>query len=273
MSLGSVLGPWLPPVLTRSLQRALGRSLHFSAATGSWDEASARSSGYSSGDILSRVVQATREVVAGRAAYERDSVLFHEPAVPFQLLAPLLRHALQHDGQLEVIDFGGSLGSTLRQLQPLLPPLRRLQWHVVEQPGFVDAGRAEFSTDSLHFHHALQEIPALSSAPVFLLSSVLQYLPRPADLVAQLAGTGAHTLVIDRTLFCDAAQDQLCIQHVPARIYPASYPCWALSERSLLQQLASDWQLLLRFPSSEGSFQVRGGAPLHFKGLILERRR
>src|SRR3546814_2948802 len=68
------------------------------------------SSGYSESAILDRVRTATRAVVAGEAAYERDSVLFDKADYPFALITALLRAAASADMRLDVIDFGGSLG-------------------------------------------------------------------------------------------------------------------------------------------------------------------
>src|SRR3546814_16397621 len=100
------------------------------------------SSGYSESAILDRVRTATRAVVAGEAAYERDSVLFDKADYPFALITALLRAAASADMRLDVIDFGGSLGSTYRQCRPLLDAVQPPQWHVVEQPHFVAFGRA-----------------------------------------------------------------------------------------------------------------------------------
>ena len=55
------------------------------------------------------------KVKNGEAVYERDSVLFDEIQYSWGLLAGLEKAALEHDGKLCVLDFGGSLGSTYYQ--------------------------------------------------------------------------------------------------------------------------------------------------------------
>ncbi len=42
-------------------------------------------------------------------------------------------------------------------------------------------------------------------------------------------------MIIDRTPMSDQSHDRLCIQHVPAHIYKASYPCWIFSHQGLLR--------------------------------------
>jgi putative methyltransferase (TIGR04325 family) len=264
---------WLPPILTRAAARWLGRSQRFDGHPADWAAACRACAGYGDDQIIDRVARATREVVDGRAAFERDSVLFDQPQFPFQLLAPLLRHAARHGNVLEVVDFGGSLGSTWRQCRPFLPDTLTVRWHVVEQKAFVDIGRAEFQTAELRFHDSLTALPPARAPRLLLASSVLQYLPRPQEVVDEWAGVGATTLVIDRTPIADRDDDSLCIQTVPRHIYPASYPCWLLSRRRLLEQLAPHWTVLSEFESAEGRLVASGGREFAFQGLILDCRR
>ena len=270
MTLREVAREWLPPVALRFIAQLASQRLTFSAAPDGWAAAVARSSGYDHARILERVVSATREVVAGHAAYERDSVLFHEPDLRFEILAPLLRAALRHGGRLEVIDFGGSLGSTFRQCRPFIP-LAHVDWHVVEQAAFAAAGTAEFTTPELSFHSSIDDFPATALPRTLLASSVLQYLEDPLGHVRRWATLGIDTLIIDRTPMWGDAEDALCIQHVPRHIYPASYPCWVLSRERLLATLGKGWQLLAEFGGPEGRFHVRGGPRFAFSGMILER--
>jgi putative methyltransferase (TIGR04325 family) len=270
VSLRTFARGWLPPAARRSLATLAGRRLRFEPVRGTWADAVARSSGYDHASILQRVVVATREVVAGRAAYERDSVLFHEPSVRFEILAPLLRAALRHGGRLDVIDFGGSLGTLYRQCRPHLP-LATLRWQVVEQPAFVAAGRAEFTTAELSFHDALNDLPGPVVPRVLVASSVLQYLPDPMrHLKAWAAAREVDTVIIDRTPMSGAAEHALAIQHVPRHIYPASYPCWVLSRVRLLEAFPG-WQTAAEFEGPEGAFRLPGGPRFTFNGLILER--
>lgn len=273
MTLRTFARNWLPPAVYGPLARAAGQSVRFATHPAGWASALAASNGYSATTILERVAHGTREVLAGRAIFERDSVLFNESAHPFQMLAPLLRHAIRNGRLLEVIDFGGSLGSSYRQCRSFIPDAVHLRWHVVEQAGFVALGTAEFSTDELHFHASLDELPAMQSPPLLLASSVIQYLEDPHAVVNAFGRTGADTLVVDRTPVSDKADDVLCIQRVPPNIYDASYPCWILSRTALLAQLHPTWKLIEEFPCPEGRHVANGGPGFEFKGFILERAR
>ncbi len=273
MSLRQTVKRALPPGLLDELRRVSGSGIRFAGDHGSWAEARAAATGYDQAQILERVRAATRAVVAGQAAFERDSVLFTAPDYAYPLLAGLLRAAARDGGRLRVIDFGGSLGSTFRQHLVFLRGLRELRWCVVEQPHFVAAGRAEFSTPELSFAETLQQVPWWGEPCVVLLSSVLQYLEDPQALLESLAQSGATSLIIDRTPVAEAPADRLCVQTVPPQIYRASYPCRIFARAALQAQLARHWELLAEFPSAEGRFSTRERFRFAFVGMLWEARR
>src|SRR3546814_14109495 len=74
-----------------------GQSLRFGGTPQGWNEAARMSSGSSESAILDRVRTATRAVVAGEAAYERDSVLFDKADYTFALITALLRDAISEE--------------------------------------------------------------------------------------------------------------------------------------------------------------------------------
>jgi putative methyltransferase (TIGR04325 family) len=262
----------IPPYLFRIGGQLSGLSLRFEDVSTDWKTTQQRSGGYDESEILRRVVNATREVVGRRACYERDSVLFHEPQAPWQILAPLMRHALRFPGPLHVIDFGGSLGSTYRQCRPYLPADLVLNWTVIEQPSFVEIGQFEFSNTELSFCHSIEDMPDSTQPRLLLASSVLQYLPSPDSILSAWNSSGANTLLIDRTPVVNSDSGHLLtIQHIPRHIYKASYNCWLLSRQELLAQLETDWRLVIDFACPEGVRRTTRGTPFEFRGFLLER--
>ena len=264
----------VPPALAAALRRWSGRTLRFEGRPSDWRQAERMSSGYDAAVILDRVARATRAVVRSDGMlHERDGVLLERPEYPFAILTGLLRAATANGGRLNVIDFGGSLGGIYRQCRPLLADLSQLRWWVVEQPAFVAAGQAEFATPELGFAGAIADIDLRDDHAVVLASSVLQYLEDPDAVLEQFARSPAHHLIIDRTPMSLLEADRLCVQKVPAFIYPASYPCWIFSRPRLLQTLARDWQLVCAFPGAEGAMRTNDGVAFEFEGMILERKR
>ena len=271
MSVDALFRSVCPPVLYGPIKRLLRRGSVFSGSFASWDEASANAGGYDSDVVLARVVSATRSVVAGEARAERDSVLLDHVDPPWHLIAPMLSAALEDGGRLSVLDFGGSLGSTYRLCRPMLGN-DAVAWNIVEQPSFVAAGRAEFSSAELRFHETPGQIPLQDAPNVVLFSSSLQYMPDPAATLRSALSPTTRYLVLDRTPFADGDRSVLCVQHVSPRIYPASYPMWILGYHALMKSLESDWLLLAEIGSPEGSARTTTGTKFAFRGIILQRK-
>jgi putative methyltransferase (TIGR04325 family) len=148
---------------------------------------------------------------------------------------------------LHVVDFGGSLGSSYFQFLAFAPPLRRLEWSVVEQPHFVACGRRDFEDDVLKFYESVADGLRRRPAQVLLLSSVLTYLPEPYRFLAEFMSYGFESIIVDRTLFRDGDSDRLCIQKVPAHIYPASYPAWLFGRTKFLSTLNREYEKVGEF--------------------------
>jgi putative methyltransferase (TIGR04325 family) len=271
VSAPTLLREWLPPRLVTTLGRWNRHSLRFVECEPDWDAARARSGGYDAAAILERVAAATREVVAGRAAFERDGTLFAQHELRHPVLAAVLHSAARRRGCLSVLDVGGALGSVYWQLRPYLRRLDRVDWRVIEQPAFVERGRAEFSDGRLSFFGSIEEASAGCDEPLLLLSSTLQYLPDPGDMLARVARSPAASLLIDRTPVMEVDRHALCIQRVPASIYRASYPCWLLSRPALMAELDRDWRVMSGFACEEGVRVTDRGRRFEFRGWHLER--
>ncbi|MBX4930015.1 methyltransferase, TIGR04325 family [Rhizobium binae] len=213
-----------------------------------WRSAKAASDGYDAPAILAKVLDATRAVVQGRAAYERDSVVFTERSYSHPLLAWLLYVGSRSDLRLRVVDVGGALGSSYFQHRPALGHLAELSWCVVEQPHFVGAGRVEFEDAGLSFSDNLDEAIERVRPNVVLLSGVLQYLEHPRDYLEDILARGVKFILIDRTAAQFDVASAPFVQHVPAWIYSASYPIWFLDAREMQASFARyDYEVVDRF--------------------------
>lgn len=271
MQLKAIAKNWLPPALIGYLKPLLKQGIYFSGNFSDWMGASALASGYDSALILERVKQATQKVMAGEAKFERDSVLFDQVQHSFPVLAGLLRAAVENDNQLTVLDFGGSLGSGFFQCRDFLSVLGSLCWNVVEQPHFVSCGRNYIESEQLKFYNSIDEVLKEHKPNVALLSSVLQYLPEPYLILSELMQSNVNYLIIDRTPFNEGFHDIVTIQHVPASIYPASYPCRIFSKKVLMEYLSSQYEIIVEFQSSDGD-AFTSGLKFSFDGMVLRRK-
>jgi putative methyltransferase (TIGR04325 family) len=235
----------------------------------SWTEALSASSGYDSPTILSKTVGAVQRVKSGSAAFERDSVAFDKLEYNWPFLAALMLAAARDRGRLNVLDFGGSLGSAYLQNRRFLSTLESVIWSVVEQATHVTKGKELLASDNLRFYHTVEDCIQETAPTTVVLGSVLQYLEHPDLIFRKLCALdSAKTIIIDRTPFWDGSRDMLCVQHVPSWIYDASYPSWIFSRDRFAEQIGPDWHVLERFESFD---KLTGPVDLTFEGMILTR--
>jgi putative methyltransferase (TIGR04325 family) len=262
----------LPPVIISLYIKFFIYSIKFSRDYPNWNEAKFNSDGYDIDLILSKVKNASLKVKNNEFAYERDSVLFMKPDYAWQVTTALLLAAAQSQGNLNVLDYGGSLGSSYYQNRTFLKSLTKVQWGIVEQPNFVKAGRENFENCNLKFYEDISDFISENSPNVILLSSVLQYLNHPYDVIKKLSHLDAIILVLDRTPFHDGNDDKIVIQSVPPQIYKASYPMRIFSRARFLNEMKKYWNLLDQREAIGGTVKTKGGVSLTFMGMIFEKK-
>jgi putative methyltransferase (TIGR04325 family) len=257
----------LPPLATRFLERLKSKGGYMGNYT-SWAEAKRASTGYDTDIILNKVKDALLKVKNGEAVYERDSVLFDEIQYSWPLLAGLLWVATCNKNRLNLIDFGGSLGSSYFQNRALLGHLEEFTWSVIEQEAFVLCGKEHFEDQFLKFYFTIEECIEVRRTDSILLSAVLPYLENPYKLLDQIIKQKFSYIVIDRTPILEGWKDRLTVQHVPAEIYDARYPAWIFGRDKLLGLFKKDYELVMQFDALAGSIFL-GNTVAHDKGFIF----
>ncbi len=263
---------WVPPHLRRALRATrTNGAVRYTGDFPTWHEARRHSIGYDATAIVERVKQATLKVQRGEAAYERDSVLFDRVEHSYPLLVGLLRAAVACEGRLNVIDIGGSLGSTFFQCRTVLETVRSVRWCVVEQPAFAACGRKHFESDQLRF---FDDLPScLNSEPpdIAVLSSVVPYVAMPHPLLDAIS-QAAPRVIIDRTPLRTALPDRLTVQSIPATIYgfETSYPAWILNREGVLSHFSEGFRCVYEFEALAGLVDV-DGTTARDTGFLFER--
>jgi len=201
-----------------------------------WGDAKKLTTGFETDDVLLKVKESLLKVKSGTAVYERDSVLFDKIEYSWELLSALMWIAAQNRGTLNVIDFGGSLGSTYYQNKAFLDTIPQVFWNIVEQPHFVETGKKEFENDSLKFYFSIEECVSQNMPEVqcILFGSVLPYMEKPYELLSDIFKKKFTYIIVARTFFTKNKPDRITIQKVPKSYYDASYPCWIFNESKFI---------------------------------------
>jgi len=252
--------------LARAFRRVLGRrSIRFEGDYREWEGAQRASGGYADETIVRKMCDAELAVKRGEAADARDGVRFDRMQFALPVMAALGRIAKPH---LRVIDFGGAFGGSYRQYKAFHG--KPASWSVVEQPAMVELGRAHFQNAELDFHASLQSALAAGPADAILLSSVLQYLRAPYDLLRAILDTRSAQVIVDRTPCSAQPRDILSVQKVPAEIYAASYPCWIFSRERLMAAFSPGYGLVASFSDPSGTWQAQA-TNFELASFILDR--
>lgn len=192
-----------------------------------WESALAQTTGYNKDLILEKVKNSLVKVKNGNAKYERDGVIFDRIQYSWGVLSGLYLLSSLNNLKINVLDFGGSLGSSYFQNRNALGAKIKITWNIIEQEHFVKCGRTHFQNSELNFFENIQEYKVnYEYTDVLLLSSVIQYVSNPYQILTKLIELNPKAILIDITTFNYNSRDIITIQKVPPEIYDASYPCW-----------------------------------------------
>lgn len=235
----------------------------------SWEAALQNTTSYSSQVIIDKCKQALLKVKNGQEIYERDSVIFDKIEYSWPLLSAILYVSLGSGNAISILDFGGSLGSTYFQNKKYLRGLKSLKYNIIEQDAFVKVGRECFEDADLKFYYSIEEYNRKNSpADLLIISSTLQYLENPKETIRYFLEFRIPYILVDFTPFSLTDPDRLTIQRVSPEIYEASYPCWILNYKDMIDIFLEDYELF-----SEHQNQVSiylDGRPIKYSGFFLK---
>lgn len=221
-----------PPLIWR-LARRLWQDQELEGPFASWDIASSRATGWDNPRFAELALAAALQVKDGKAAFERDSRTHDRIVYAPIILAALLLAQAQYR-RLNVIDFGGSLGSAYFQHLNLIRSLPGVpvSWNVVERPPLAKIGAARFQTAELRFHDDLAAVQ-LDDA-VLLFTGSLQYVPDAFGLLEQ-AVSRVHIVALDRVLVWTRAEHAIFVQRLDRRRFgPVTLPTRCLASQALI---------------------------------------
>jgi putative methyltransferase (TIGR04325 family) len=262
---------FIPPILTELFFSFYFRnsSLRWVGKFDSWKTALLNSTSYNSLEILEKCKSSLLKVKNGEAVFERDSVIFNEIHYSWPVLAILQKAAMEYDNKLCVLDFGGSLGTSYFQNKDFLSPNIDIRWCIVEQQNFVECGKSYFQTENLLFFDTIEDCLKENKPNVILLSSVLQYIENPKQLIKKLINYNINYIIIDRTPVSINNDDMITVQQVPKEIYNASYPCRIFSKNKLLNEFRK-YKIITEFNNGITADTIINNTNVSWNGYLLQ---
>lgn len=238
----------------------------------SWEEAQNQCSGYNADAILEKIKSSTLKVKNGEAVFERDGIIYDNVYYSWPLLTQLLVAANQNNGELSLIDFGGSLGTTFFQNQFYLKQLKKVQWSVVEQGNFVAVGQEVIAGNGLDFFYTIDEaFNSKGNHQVLLLNCVLPYLTNPYELINYFLKFPFEYVFLESTYYNNEIGDRICIQKVDPLAYNASYPCWLLDYDKVKSLFSNSYDVVTEY-FNDIHFYLEG-EKIEYKSIVLKRKK
>lgn len=256
----------VPPILLKLL-KIKRSSTYWVGNFNSWDEAKNHSTGYDQDKIINKVFDSTMQVIAEKAAFEKDSMLFLESKLNPDFFAAF-SYACSISPDLSIIDFGGALGSTYWQHRKLLKNFNIKDWKIVEQERFIKVSKPIIEASSvLSFHSSLEEANTNPEKTFFMSSATIQYLNNPYEVLEKIVNEKFQFLFLDRVAFNFFEDDKITIQKVHMPIYEATYPAWFLNENKFLSFISERYDMVFEFQGRDVA-----NLPSYYKGFLFERK-
>jgi putative methyltransferase (TIGR04325 family) len=212
-----------PPIVLAAARRLAGRRTAKAPAWTplegpyeSWAAAVAAADGWEAPAILEKTLELSLQLQRGEIAFQRDARALDRIVYSPTILAFIALLAGQDGGRLDIVDFGGSLGTNFQQNRRVLAPfLARgaCRWRVVETPRTAALGRERFEEPGLAFFASWADAVAGGAPKGLLFSSSFQYLEHQQGLLAEVAASGVETVAFERLMLVPGAEDRIYVQH------------------------------------------------------------
>lgn len=230
-----------------------------------WESALGKCTGYDANEIFEKVMASAIAVRDGKACYERDSVLFYETKYNYPLVLHICGIAKEYANQINIIDWGGSLGSAYFQNRKLLQVFNiTYKWTVIEQEHFVAFGKNNLCDQHLGFEYNLQMVRNIEKYNCIIFGSVLQYINFSDELLEQVVKLMIPYIIIERTPLGD--KDYYLVERVKEPIYEASYPLHVLNREKLYTFLSKHGYTLI------DEWETDYDSPIKIKADIIKYR-
>jgi len=233
---------WLKIIIKNFFSNKKNR-FYFAGPFNTWKDARKNSEGYDNDKMIKKLFKSAIKVKNKKFAYERDTILFSKPSYDWLILHNILKHYNNHKN-LNLIDFGGSLGSTYFQHKFFLESFKSIKWNIVEQKKITSIGKKFFKNKNLNFYSDLRIAMKANKSKLILLNNVLQYVESPIEIIDILSKNKGITIIIDKIIFTKKDKDIIIVQKTPKRIYEASYPLRIFSKSGFLKKIRQHFEII-----------------------------
>ena len=215
----------------------LFNKIYFSSQKKNWKIALESSSSYQSQLIFDKVINCYEEIKNKNCEfYERDGLILDTKPNESDLIEFLKINLSKKKDTLEVLDFGGSLGSRFFSNYNFIKD-NTIHWNIIEQEQFVNYGKKNLEKKNLSFFYDLSDCIKKKKIDCIIFSGSLQYFENYFDLLNKINETSIKYIFIDYLPLSNYKQNKIFVQNIPKKIVYSSYPIHILSKKIFTKDL------------------------------------
>ena len=195
--------------------------------------------------------------------YERDGlILRHKPDE--EDLIKFLKDKIDINYNIEVLDYGGSLGSRFFSNYNFIRD-NKIKWNIVEQKNFVQYGKKFLQNDFLSFYNNLEECFSKKKINCVIFSGSIQYLENYDEILKKIKTYKIRYIFLDSLPLSNHAKHRIFVQHISKKIYDSSYPIRIFSKEFFLDEIKK-----LKFGVSDLKYKKTVFYGFTYTTLVLE---
>lgn len=236
------------------LKKLFRKIKYFSGPYKNWETADNKSTGYDSDEIFFKTKKSAEIVQRTQKGYERDSLIYYDEDFDDTFLLNIESYKKQKDKTLNILDFGGSLGSLYFKYKKKLK--NNCNWSIIDQKKIVEEGIKNFENKELKFFYSVNDYKNLFKPDIVLISSSLQYLRNYKEVLNDLISLDPKYIIFFKTPFSHKSFDEIYIQKPLKHIYNSTYPSWIFSYDLFINIFEQNFELQKKKLTKPEFFQL-----------------
>ncbi len=234
-----------------------------------WKDAISNSKGYDNKLILNNVLKNTMISKKNLYYFERDGYLLSTNTIPHYQLNLILKMINKKKRGLNIVDLGGSLGSSYFKMKDIINQNYKNTWNIVEQKSFVKIGRKKLKEKGLNFFDNLKNLRN-KKIDVLILSGSLQYLEDPNHILKIIFDLKPEIILLERLSILKVKNEPtICVQ----KRGDNSYPIWFFSNKYIIEKFKKNkYNLVESFPPEFDHNLYFNKRRIKFDGFLFKKR-
>ena len=214
----------------------LSGKIYFSNEKRDWSSALKLSKSYNDETIFNKVKKVYDNKLDIREEfYERDSLILENKPNETDLIR-FLQERIAKEENLEVLDFGGSLGSRFFSNYNFIKK-NKIKWNIVEQNNFAQYGKNFLQNNLLFFYNDLTKCFSEKKIDSVIFSTSLQYLENYIEILKEIKNSNIKYIFFDYLPLSRYQRHRIFVQNIHKKLYDSSYPIRIFSKNLFLEEV------------------------------------